>query len=142
MMGTRADAGMRRVGSALVGSVLIAGLTALVSAPAMSAPTWLPEVEVTDGPAVLIREVASALAPDGTFVVAWAENQGATWTVEVATRAPGAAGFSAPVEAAPPGGSIRHVVLVVDGTGTTTVAWARGFTSSPAGRGCSPAARR
>ena len=48
-----------------------------------------------------------------------------SWTVQVATRAPGASGFSAPVEAAPPGDNVSEVVLVVDDTGATTVAWSR-----------------
>ena len=58
---------------------------------ATTAAPWVPEVEVTDGSAP-VGELASAIGPDGTFVVAWAERfDGA---VRVATRAPGAAGFS------------------------------------------------
>ncbi len=87
-----------------------------------SAAPWLPEVEVTDGSAP-VGEVASAIGPDGSFVVAWAERFNGA--VRVATRAPGAAGFSSPVEVAPAGARLSHVVLVVDATGATTVAWER-----------------
>ena len=90
--------------------------------------TSAPGVEVTDAPVAGLGPIATAVAPDGTFVVAWAESGdgGATsWSVQVATRAPGAAGFSAPVQAGPPGATVGEVVLVVDGTGATTVAWVR-----------------
>ena len=119
---------MRRLCSAFVGSVLIAGLTVMVAAPASSAPPWLPDVEATVGPMEFVRETATAIAPDGTFVVAWVQNVDggdANWSVQVATRAPGAAEFDAPVEAAPPGFNLRGLALVVDATGATTAAWVR-----------------
>ena len=117
----------RRACAALVGSVALAGLSVLAATPPASAAVWLPEAAVTDGPADEIREITTATAPDGSFVMAWAENLDggdSSWTVQVATRAPGASGFSTPVEAAPPGDGVFDVVLVV-GTGATTVAWAR-----------------
>ena len=114
--------------SALLASVLLAGLTVLVAAPATSAATWAPKVEVTDAPVAGLGPIATAVAPDGTFVVAWAESgdgSDSSWSVQVATRASGAAGFSAPVQAGPPGATVGEVVLVVDGSGATTVAWVR-----------------
>ena len=132
---------MRSFCSALVGSVLIAGLTVLVAAPASSASPWLPEVEATAGPMEAVRETVTGTAPDGAFIVAWAQSLdggGVSWSVQAATRAPGAVGFSAPVEVAPPGENVRDVAMVVDATGTTTVAWIR----QVAGRPVLEAARR
>ena len=132
----------RRIGVALVGLALVVGVSVLVAAPPASAAVWLPETEATTGPADEIRETATATAPDGTFVMAWTENLDGgdtSWTVQVATRAPGAPGFSAPVEAAPPGFTVSRLVLVVDGTGATTVAWVR---LPPIGNARVEAARR
>ena len=128
MTRARTISATRRGLSALLGAVLVAGLTALAAPPATSATPWLPEVEATAAPADEIRQTATATGPDGTFVMAWVENldgNDRSWTVQVATRAPGAAGFSTPVEAAPPGSNVRRLVLVVDATGATTVVWNR-----------------
>ena len=91
MTRARTISATRRGLSALLGAVLVAGLTALAAPPATSATPWLPEVEATAAPADEIRQTATATGPDGTFVMVWVENldgNDRSWTVQVATRAP------------------------------------------------------
>ena len=130
MTRARTIAATRRGLSAFLGAALVVALTVLAAPPATSgtsATPWLPEVEASDGSGV-VGQVVSAIGPDGSFVVAWAERAVGDQTsmrLLVATRGPGAAGFSAPVEAAPAGGRVSDVVVVADATGATTVAWVR-----------------
>ena len=66
------------------------------------------------------------VAPDGTVTALWGQLAGANYVIRAATRAPGSATFSAPVDISAPGGSAQYPRGSVGPDGSTTLVWQQG----------------
>ena len=100
----------------------IATLLLVGAAPAQAAPTWLPEQTVSGAPFELTLNARIAVDPSGNATAVWYHSALGVGLVRASHR-PAGGSWSAPLTISDPNRFAQAPDIVVDRSGTVTVAW-------------------